>query len=131
MRTSLCTISPMMMFVIVLIISCFYVSTYSAQYIAKYGNNERIGRAKRHLIDIQDPVEAIKILRLLAHDISNSEGENVANNYEKRGVDLGLSRGFSGNQAAKHLLGLSAANFASGPGRRKRSVTSDQFQKYN
>ena len=40
----------------------------------------------------------------------------------KRGLDLGLGRGFSGSQAAKHLMGLAAANFAGGPGRRRRSV---------
>jgi len=39
----------------------------------------------------------------------------------KRGIDLGLGRGFSGSQAAKHLMGLAAANFAGGPGRRRRS----------
>lgn len=41
---------------------------------------------------------------------------------QKRGLDLGLSRGFSGSQAAKHLMGLAAANFAGGPGRRRRSL---------
>ncbi|XP_014259519.1 diuretic hormone class 2 isoform X2 [Cimex lectularius] len=45
-----------------------------------------------------------------ANDLENS----------KRGLDLGLSRGFSGSQAAKHLMGLAAANFAGGPGRRRR-----------
>nr|CAD7426090.1 unnamed protein product [Timema monikensis] len=40
----------------------------------------------------------------------------------KRGLDLGLSRGFSGSQAAKHLMGLAAANYAGGPGRRRRNV---------
>lgn len=39
----------------------------------------------------------------------------------KRGLDLGLSRGFSGSQAAKHLMGLHAATYAGGPGRRRRS----------
>ncbi|KYQ47980.1 Diuretic hormone class 2 [Trachymyrmex zeteki] len=39
----------------------------------------------------------------------------------KRGLDLGLNRGFSGSQAAKHLMGLAAANYAGGPGRRRRS----------
>lgn len=38
----------------------------------------------------------------------------------KRGLDLGLSRGYSGSQAAKHLMGLAAANYAGGPGRKKR-----------
>ena len=37
----------------------------------------------------------------------------------KRGIDLGLSRGFSGSQAAKHLMGMSAASFANGPGRKR------------
>lgn len=41
----------------------------------------------------------------------------------KRGLDLGLGRGFSGSQAAKHLMGLAAANFAGGPGRRRRSIS--------
>lgn len=40
----------------------------------------------------------------------------------KRGLDLGLSRGFSGSQAAKHLMGLAAANYAGGPGRRRREA---------
>ncbi|CAG9823767.1 unnamed protein product [Phaedon cochleariae] len=42
-------------------------------------------------------------------------------NTSKRGLDFGLGRGFSGSQAAKHLMGLAAANFAGGPGRRRRS----------
>ena len=41
----------------------------------------------------------------------------------KRGLDLGMGRGFSGSQAAKQLMGLSAASFAGGPGRRKRQAT--------
>ncbi|KAK3884375.1 hypothetical protein Pcinc_011348 [Petrolisthes cinctipes] len=39
----------------------------------------------------------------------------------KRGLDLGLGRGFTGSQAAKHLMGLATANFAGGPGRKRRS----------
>ncbi|EGI66870.1 Diuretic hormone class 2 [Acromyrmex echinatior] len=39
----------------------------------------------------------------------------------KRGLDLGLNRGYSGSQAAKHMMGLAAANYAGGPGRRRRS----------
>ena len=34
---------------------------------------------------------------------------------------MGLNRGFSGVQAAKHLLGLQAASFHGGPGRKKRT----------
>lgn len=39
----------------------------------------------------------------------------------KRGIDFGLGRGYSGNQAAKHFMGLVASNYAGGPGKRKRS----------
>ncbi|KAH8410554.1 hypothetical protein KR009_001326 [Drosophila setifemur] len=41
----------------------------------------------------------------------------------KRTVDFGLARGYSGTQEAKHRMGLAAANFAGGPGRRRRSET--------
>lgn len=36
-------------------------------------------------------------------------------------LDLGLGRGYSGAQAAKHMMGMAAANYANGPGRRRRS----------
>ena len=39
----------------------------------------------------------------------------------KRGIDFGLGRGYSGNQAAKHFMGLVASQYAGGPGKRKRS----------
>lgn len=55
---------------------------------------------------------------------SNSKCDKRINRHvrsTKRGLDLGLSRGFSGSQAAKHLMGLAAANYAGGPGRRRRS----------
>ncbi|OWR44655.1 diuretic hormone 31 precursor [Danaus plexippus plexippus] len=41
---------------------------------------------------------------------------------EKRALDLGLSRGYSGAIQAKHLMGLAAANYAGGPGRRRRDT---------
>ena len=37
---------------------------------------------------------------------------------EKRGVDLGLGRGYSAATAARHMMGLHQANYALGPGRR-------------
>ncbi|XP_023320691.1 uncharacterized protein LOC111695558 [Eurytemora carolleeae] len=37
---------------------------------------------------------------------------------EKRGIDFGLGRGYSGSQAARHMLGLQQASFAGGPGKR-------------
>merc|ERR1712203_474548 len=39
----------------------------------------------------------------------------------KRGVDFGLTRGFSGAQALKHQLGLDAAAYRGGPGKRSGS----------
>merc|ERR1711878_228661 len=41
----------------------------------------------------------------------------------KRWIDFGLGRGFSGSQAAKHFLGMAAARYSGGPGKRavKRS----------
>ncbi|XP_055304746.1 uncharacterized protein LOC129569672 [Sitodiplosis mosellana] len=45
--------------------------------------------------------------------------DEVANS--KRTVDFGLGRGLSGAIEAKHRLGMAAANFAGGPGRRRRS----------
>lgn len=44
---------------------------------------------------------------------------------KRGGVDFGLGRGFSGTQAAKHLMGLAAANYAIGPGRKRRQVDLD------
>nr|ALM30315.1 diuretic hormone 31 precursor [Chilo suppressalis] len=41
---------------------------------------------------------------------------------EKRALDLGLSRGYSGALQAKHMLGVAAANSAFGPGRRRRDA---------
>lgn len=65
----------------------------------------------------EDPEALMELLTRLGHSVMrNSELEN-----NKRGLDLGLSRGFSGSQAAKHLMGLAAANYAGGPGRRRRS----------
>ncbi|XP_018395877.1 PREDICTED: diuretic hormone class 2 [Cyphomyrmex costatus] len=69
--------------------------------------------------DQQDDIdrdEFLEILSRLSRTVMRPEMENT-----KRGLDLGLSRGFSGSQAAKHLMGLAAANYAGGPGRRRRS----------
>lgn len=69
--------------------------------------------------DQQDDIdrdEFLEILSRLSRTMNRPEMENT-----KRGLDLGLNRGFSGSQAAKHLMGLAAANYAGGPGRRRRS----------
>ena len=45
----------------------------------------------------------------------------------KRGIDFGLGRGYYGNQAAKHFMGLLASRYGSGPGK-KRSGRIGQMQ---
>ncbi|XP_018565090.1 diuretic hormone class 2 isoform X2 [Anoplophora glabripennis] len=71
--------------------------------------------------DGQNPEYLLQaIARLREALINDNDLENT-----KRGLDLGLGRGFSGSQAAKHLMGLAAANFAGGPGRRRRSDDED------
>merc|ERR1711997_214266 len=46
---------------------------------------------------------------------------SIMNISDKRAIDFGLGRGYSGSQAARHILGLQRVNFAGGPGRKKRS----------
>merc|ERR1712083_1163321 len=49
-------------------------------------------------------------------------GARFPNAASKRGIDFGLGRGFSGSQAAKHFMGMAAARYSGGPGKkRKRS----------
>ncbi|XP_065335920.1 diuretic hormone class 2 isoform X2 [Cloeon dipterum] len=65
-----------------------------------------------------DPELMLQILARLGQSmLRNQELES-----SKRGLDFGMSRGFSGSQTAKHLLGLAAASYAGGPGRRKRDA---------
>ncbi|GIY02973.1 hypothetical protein CDAR_407551 [Caerostris darwini] len=78
-------------------------------------------RSKRS-IDNENPEDIVRILMKLAQDVIDSD--SLMHTSDKRGIDLGLSRGFSGSQAAKHLMGLAAANFANGPGRRRRDLES-------
>ncbi|XP_075227806.1 diuretic hormone class 2 isoform X1 [Lycorma delicatula] len=71
-----------------------------------------------------DPELMLEILARLGQSIIRANDLEKYDKYNvKRGLDLGLSRGFSGSQAAKHLMGLAAANYAGGPGRRRRSVS--------
>ncbi|XP_076345577.1 diuretic hormone class 2-like [Tachypleus tridentatus] len=77
---------------------------------------------ERALVEIENPDEAIRVLTGVVDSLLASE----IGKTEKRALDLGLSRGFSGSQAAKHLMGLAAANFAGGPGRRRRDVSNEK-----
>merc|ERR1711874_415348 len=53
---------------------------------------------------------------------TQSEGLNLDHLQpsSKRGIDFGLGRGFSGSQAAKHFLGMAAARYSGGPGKKKK-----------
>ncbi|XP_022241877.1 diuretic hormone class 2-like [Limulus polyphemus] len=79
-------------------------------------------RFRRSLIEIDNPADVLGVLAYLQSSILRAQ--EMSN--EKRGLDLGLSRGFSGSQAAKHRMGLAAAKFAGGPGRRRRDVGQNQ-----
>lgn len=76
-------------------------------------------------VEVENPEELISTLDNLIQNIlvgiesTHSATINEKSAANKRGIDLGLSRGFSGSQAAKHLMGMSAASFANGPGRRR------------
>merc|ERR1712156_1271833 len=47
-------------------------------------------------------------------------GARLPNAASKRGIDFGLGRGFSGSQAANHFMGMAAARYSGGPGRKKK-----------
>merc|ERR1711981_63885 len=47
-------------------------------------------------------------------------GARLPNAASKRGIDFGLGRGFSGSQAAKHFMGMAAARYSGGPGKKKK-----------
>ncbi|GFT86180.1 diuretic hormone class 2 [Nephila pilipes] len=87
-----------------------------------YPSSPAVNFRSKRSIENENPEDIVRILMKLAQDIIDSD--SLMHNSEKRGIDLGLSRGFSGSQAAKHLMGLAAANFANGPGRRRRDTES-------
>ncbi|XP_046383428.1 diuretic hormone class 2 [Ischnura elegans] len=98
----------------ILVSNCHSSSSMSSQRLGAGG--------MRGYVDLDDP-DPEYVLELLARI-----GQSVIRNQEmtdaKRGgtLDLGMGRGFSGAQAAKHLMGLAAANYAGGPGRRRREA---------
>ncbi|XP_045769146.1 diuretic hormone class 2 isoform X1 [Maniola jurtina] len=87
----------------------------------QYEPEEIVGMLNRlnDLIQMERKMESFKeeISRKL---MPTNENEDISN--EKRALDLGLSRGYSGAIQAKHLMGLAAANYAGGPGRRRRNA---------
>ncbi|CAH0720159.1 unnamed protein product, partial [Brenthis ino] len=81
----------------------------------QYENEDILDMMNRlnNLLELERRVETFK------EDIANSK-DDIAN--DKRALDLGLNRGYSGALQAKHLMGIAAANFAGGPGRRRRDT---------
>ncbi|KAJ0183154.1 hypothetical protein K1T71_001130 [Dendrolimus kikuchii] len=72
-----------------------------------------------------EPEEIMDMLNRLGNLIQiERKMENYKDDItsEKRALDMGLSRGYSGSIQAKHLMGLAAANYAGGPGRRRRDA---------
>merc|ERR1719317_23297 len=60
------------------------------------------------------------ILKQRQKDLRYVSTESTTEDSEKRGIDFGLGRGYSGSQAARHMLGLQQASFAGGPGKKKK-----------
>ncbi|XP_037071335.1 diuretic hormone class 2-like [Pollicipes pollicipes] len=71
--------------------------------------------------DVENLQKDIYVSELINRLHALSDGEEIGLAH-KRGLDFGLGRGFSAAQAAKHKMGLAAAAFPGGPGRRRRSV---------
>merc|ERR1711953_788815 len=69
------------------------------------------------------PSDVINILNDLVSFLRKRHHRgSIMNISDKRAIDFGLGRGYSGSQAARHMLGLERVNFAGGPGKKKRSV---------
>merc|ERR1719309_401535 len=49
---------------------------------------------------------------------------------KRTSIDFGLGRGYSGSQAARHMLGLQQASFSGGPGKKKRVSSNWKPSKY-
>merc|ERR1712198_90567 len=69
----------------------------------------------------QDGAHPGYVLNIIA-DLGSILKQRQKDLSEKRGIDFGLGRGYSGSQAARHMLGLQQASFAGGPGKKKRSA---------
>ncbi|XP_071444373.1 diuretic hormone class 2 [Hetaerina americana] len=84
-------------------------------------SSQRLGGLRGYVdLDDPDPEYVLELLARIGQSVIRSQEQTDA----KRGgtLDLGMGRGFSGAQAAKHLMGLAAANYAGGPGRRRREA---------
>ncbi|XP_034933677.1 diuretic hormone class 2 [Chelonus insularis] len=90
---------------------CVIAVIITASQAAPYSQERQI-----YLDQLENDPEAF--YELISQYNKLRELENTKRAY---GLDFGLSRGFSGSQTAKHLMGMAAANYANGPGRKRRS----------
>jgi len=120
MRNKWCATSTIIALILIYLHICCLFETSSCATL-NFGQIKR--RTKRLQIDKPNQKDVSQMLKLFKNENSDYETEPIT--YDKRRIDLGLARGFSGAQAAKHLLGLSAANMATGPGRRRRRTISN------
>ncbi|XP_047025390.1 diuretic hormone class 2 isoform X1 [Helicoverpa zea] len=106
-----CLLASCVLMALLLIVPASAYPRYPSNYFREEGQYE--------------PEEIMDMLNRLGNLI---QMERKMENYkeditsEKRALDLGLSRGYSGALQAKHLMGLAAANYAGGPGRRRRDA---------
>merc|ERR1711976_760776 len=72
--------------------------------------------------EVEAPQYVLNIFPDLGEMLRSRYNKEIYNTHasDKRGIDFGLGRGYSGSQAARHMLGLQQVNFAGGPGKRKR-----------
>lgn len=85
-------------------------------------NAEEVAAARQILA--RDPAFVLDMLTKMRSGLSRPM-ENA-----KRGIDFGLGRGFSGSQAAKHFMGMAAASFSGGPGRKRKRTDPFQYPTY-
>ncbi|KAH7642443.1 hypothetical protein HUG17_5488 [Dermatophagoides farinae] len=109
--------------------SLFAIYNHSRKLVIRESNCNIMAMKYPVNVEVENPEELISTLDNLIQNILVGIDSSHSNNMQqitdkssgtnKRGIDLGLSRGFSGSQAAKHLMGMSAASFANGPGRKR------------
>ncbi|XP_049872842.1 diuretic hormone class 2 isoform X1 [Pectinophora gossypiella] len=85
----------------------------------RYPNNYFRDEIQYEPEEIMDMLNRLGNLLQIERKMENFKDDITS---EKRALDLGLSRGYSGALQAKHLMGLAAANYAGGPGRRRRDA---------
>ncbi|XP_050348769.1 diuretic hormone class 2 isoform X2 [Nymphalis io] len=90
----------------------------AAAYPRYLGNYYRTG-VQYEPEQIMDMLNRLNELMEMERKMENFKEDIIG---EKRALDMGLNRGYSGALHAKHLMGMAAANYASGPGRRRRDV---------